>query len=205
MIDPRFVFLAIALSFAGMWGYVRDTLRGVTSPNRVTWGLWSLEGVLAFVVEVQQHVGLAALMTLTMGFVPFVVVVASFRNSHLAWKIGPFDIVCGVVSVLGLVFWCFINEPTVALLAFVAADSMAALPTVRKSWLAPTTETARAFFLGFANCAITLMTLQHFTTAGALFPGCILVTDLTIGVLVVTRVGPRVRGELLTPLPERVP
>ncbi len=195
MIDPRFVFLAIAVSLVGMSGYVRDTLRGVTSPNRVTWGLWAVEGVLAFVVEVQQHVGLAAYMTLAMGVVPFVVLIASFRNSHRVWRIGTFDVVCGAVSVLGLVFWGFINEPTVALIFFVAADSMAALPTLRKSWLAPSTESARAFFLGFVNCAITLMTLQHFTTAGALFPGCILVTDLTIAVLVVTKAGPRLRGD----------
>ena len=194
MIDPRFVFLAIAVSLVGMSGYVRGTLRGVTSPNRVTWGLWAVEGVLAFVVEVQQHVGLAAYMTLAMGVVPFVVVIASFRNPHRVWKIGTFDVVCGAVSVLGLVFWGFINEPTLALIFFVAADSMAALPTLRKSWLAPSTESARAFFLGFVNCAITLMTLQHFTTAGALFPGCILVTDLTIAVLVVTKAGPRLGG-----------
>jgi hypothetical protein len=195
VIDPRFVFLAIAVSLVGMSGYVRDTLRGMTSPNRVTWGLWAVEGVLAFVVEVQQHVGLAAYMTLAMGVVPFVVLIASFRNSHRVWRIGTFDVVCGAVSVLGLVFWGFINEPTLALILFVAADSMAALPTLRKSWLAPSTESARAFFLGFVNCAITLMTLQHFTTAGALFPGCILVTDLTIAVLVVTKAGPRLRGD----------
>jgi hypothetical protein len=195
VIDPRFVFLAIALSLIGMSGYVRDTLRGVTSPNRVTWSLWAVEGVLAFVVEVQQHVGLASLMTLTMGFVPFVVVAATLRTSHRAWKIGKFDIFCGVVSVLGLVFWFFINEPTVALISFVAADQIAALPTLRKSWLAPSSESARAFFFGFANCAVTLMTLKHFTTAGVLFPGCILFTDLTIGILVVSNVGPRLRGD----------
>ncbi len=120
---------------------------------------------------------------------------ASFRNSHLAWKIGRFDVLCGAVSVLGLIFWFFVNEPTVALLLFVGADQAAALPTVRKSWLAPNTESSRAFFLGFVNCAITLMTLRHFTTAGALFPGCILVTDLIIAILVVTNVGPRLRRD----------
>ena len=195
MIDPRFVFLAIAVSLVGTYGYVRATLRGETSPNRVTWGLWAVEGILAFVVEVQQHVGIASLMTLTLGLLPLVVVVASFRNRHVVWKIGKFDIFCGAVSLLGLVFWWFINEPTIALLSFVAADQVAAVPTLRKSWLAPTTESPRAFFLGFVNCAITLFTLKHITTAGALFPGCILVTDLTIGLLVVTSVGPRVRGE----------
>ena len=194
MIDPRFIYLAALLSFAGTYGYIRDTLRGDTSPNRVTWGLWAVEGLLAFVVEIQQHVGLPSLTTLMLGLMPFVIVAASFRNPRSVWKIGKFDLFCGLISVTGLLFWGFVNAPTVALISFVAADQIAALPTVRKAWIAPTSESARVFILGFANCAITLMTLKHFTTAGVLFPGCILVTDLLIAILVVTRVGRRIGG-----------
>jgi hypothetical protein len=195
VIDPRFVYLAAALSLVGAYGYIRDTLRGDTSPNRVTWSLWGVEGVLAFFVEIQQHVGLASLMTLMLGLVPCAVVVASFRNRNAVWKLGTFDAVCGAVSVAGLVFWAFVNEPTVALVSFVVADQMAALPTVRKSWLAPSTESPRLFFLGSMNCAITVLTLTKLTTAGVLFPGCILVTDLIVGLLIVSNVGPRLRGE----------
>jgi hypothetical protein len=195
VIDPRFVYLAAALSLVGAYGYIRDTLRGDTSPNRVTWSLWGVEGVLAFFVEIQQHVGLASLMTLMLGLVPCAVVVASFRNRNAVWKLGAFDAVCGAVSVAGLVFWAFVNEPTVALVSFVVADQMAALPTVRKSWLAPSTESPRLFFLGSTNCAITVLTLTKLTTAGVLFPGCILVTDLIVGLLIVSNVGPRLRGE----------
>jgi len=191
VIDSRFIFLAALLSFAGTYGYIRDTLRGDTSPNRVTWGLWAIEGLLAFVVEIQQHVGLASLTTLMLGLMPFVIVMVSFKNPHSVWKIGRFDLFCGLISLAGLVFWGLVNEPTVALISFVAADQIAALPTVRKAWIAPSTESPRVFFLGVANCGITLLTLKHFTTAGVLFPGCILVTDLLIGLLVVTRFGDR--------------
>lgn len=194
MIDPRFIYLAVLLSFAGTYGYIRDTLRGDTSPNRVTWGLWAIEGLLAFVVEIQQHVGLASLTTLMLGLMPFVIVLVSFNNPHSVWKIGRFDLFCGLISIAGLLFWGFVNEPTVALISFVAADQIAALPTVRKAWIAPASESPRVFFLGFVNCTITLMTLKHFTTAGVVFPGCILVTDLIIAVLVVSKVGSRFGG-----------
>ena len=196
MINQNFVFLAIALSAFGGYGYIRDTLRGQTSPNRVTWSLWGIEGVLTFGVEVQQHVGLAALMTLMLGLVPIAVVVASFRNSHAVWKIGPFDIVCGSFALLGLILWALVREPTVALVIFVVADQLAALPTIRKSWLAPASETPRAFAMGCLNCAITILTLKHWTTAGVLFPGCIVVTDFFLTIIIVTRVGPRVRHEM---------
>jgi hypothetical protein len=195
VIDPHFVYVAAALSLVGAYGYIRDTLRGDTAPNRVTWSLWGVEGVLAFFVEIQQHVGLAALMTLMLGLVPCAVVVASFRNPNGVWKLGAFDVVCGAVSVGGLVFWAFVNQPTAALVSFVVADQMAALPTIRKSWIAPSTESPRLFFLGSTNCAITLLTLTKLSTAGVLFPGCILVADLIMGLLIVSNVGPRLRGE----------
>lgn len=193
VIDPRFIYLALALSAAGGYIYVAATLRGVVTPNRVTWSLWGIEGVLAFGVELQQHVGLAALMTLMLGFVPWVVVLASFHRASGVWRIGPFDVGCALISLAGLIFWALVREPTIALISFVGADQVAALPTLRKSWIAPQSESSRAFFLGSFNCAVTLLTLGTLTTAGVLFPGCVMITDLTLTLLIVTRVGPRFR------------
>lgn len=195
MIDPRFIYLALALATVGGYGYIRDTLHGVTSPNRVTWSLWGLEGALAFVIEIQQHVGSASLMTLMLGLVPCVVVAASFKNPESLWRIGTFDVVCGVISLAGLVFWALVNQPTIALISFVCADQIAALPTLRKSWLAPTSESSRVFIMGSLNCFITILTLKVFTTAGVLFPGCIAVTDFLLAILIITKIGPRVRRD----------
>ncbi|NNN01519.1 MAG: hypothetical protein HKL86_06790 [Acidimicrobiaceae bacterium] len=201
MIDPRFVYLAAVLSIVGAYGYIRDTLRGTTSPNRVTWSLWGVEGILAFAIELQQRVGIASIMTLMLGLGPCVVVAASFHNPRAVWRIGAFDIFCGALSVLGMAFWAMVNEPTVALVSFVVADQLAALPTIRKSWKAPETESSRVFFMGFLNTAITLMTLHTITTAGALFPGVIMIADLMLALVIVTRAGPRFRGEAPSSMP----
>ncbi|MGC8499239.1 MAG: hypothetical protein ACP5OV_07080 [Acidimicrobiales bacterium] len=195
MIDPWFLVLAGLLSVAGIAGYVRDVLRGSTAPNRVTWALWGLEGLLIFVVEVQQHVGPAAIMTLVFGLIPLVVVVASLPHRHGRWQLGPFDLVCGVASVVGLVTWALIRDATAALVVFVVADQLASLPTVRKAWLAPKTETAWTYLTGVVNTAVTIMVLHRWTTAGVAFPGAIFVTDLVIWALVSREVGPRMRGE----------
>ena len=197
MIPSQFVYLALVLAAFGAYAYVRDTLRGRTSPNRVSWSLWAVEGILGFGVEIQQHVGLAAYMTLMLGLVPCAIVIASFKNPNAVWRIGGFDIACGAIAVAGLVFWAFAREPTVALVSFVCADQVAGLPTVRKSWLAPSTETSRVFAMGCINCVITVLTLKVVTTAGVLFPGCVAVADFVIATLIISRVGPRVRGESL--------
>ncbi len=193
MIDPRFVYLAAAISVAGALGYIRDVLAGTTQPNRVTWGLWGVEGVLAFVVEVQQHVGTPALMTLMFGLIPLFIVAASFRHRGGVWRMNAFDWVCGATSLVGLVFWLAIRQSTVALVAFVAADAIAGLPTWRKAWIAPESETGWPFLTGVINTILTLLALQRVTTAGALFPAVILGTDVVIWSMVAFRLGPRFR------------
>jgi hypothetical protein len=193
MLDPRFVYLAIAFALFGAIRYFIDTWRGQTQPHRVTWTLWAVEGILAYAVEIQEHVGLASLMTLALGLIPCFIVAASFRNPDAVWKIDRIDIACGTVSLLGLVFWSFVNQPTVALLSFVAADFIAALPTYRKSWSNPESESGSPYIFGALNCALTLLTLRHVTTAGAAFPGIILFTDSVLSLFIVTKLGPRVR------------
>jgi hypothetical protein len=39
VIPSEFVYLAIVLAAFGAYGYIRDTMRGETSPNRVSWSL----------------------------------------------------------------------------------------------------------------------------------------------------------------------
>jgi len=56
VLDVHFVILGAAIGSAGAALYLRDTLRGVTQPNRVTWLLWAAAPLLAFAVEVQAGV-----------------------------------------------------------------------------------------------------------------------------------------------------
>ena len=196
MIDPKFVFVGSALSVSGAYSYIRDTLRGQTEPNRVTWALWGIEPLLAFGVMRQDHVGLSSVWTLVIGLIPILVFAASFKNPKGVWRLGRFDIVCGVISVFGLSVWILSDKPTVALISFVAADNMAALPTLRKAFLEPATETAWTFLAGALSAGITLLTLTHWTTAGALFPVCVMAMNTTIWLLIVTEFGPRIRGSI---------
>jgi hypothetical protein len=193
VIDPDFVFLGAALFVIGAAIYVRDTWRGRTAPNRVTWIIWGLEPLLTFATERQAHVGLASVMTLVLGLIPVIVLVASLHDSASVWRIGRFDIVCGVISAVGFGVWIVSDRPTVGLVSFVAADAVAAVPTLRKAATHPRSESPWNYLAGAIFSGITLLTLTTYTTAGGLFPTSVLVMNTTIWLLVMTRVGPRWR------------
>jgi hypothetical protein len=90
--------------------------------------------MLAFAAELDDHVGLSALMTFTPGFNPLLILAASFVNPLASSRIRSFDYVCGALSVAGTVAWTLARDADVALMAAIAANALlAALPTIRKA------------------------------------------------------------------------
>lgn len=193
MISPDFVFLGAAFSLAGGVSYARDTARGVTRPNRVSWLMWTIAPMLAFAAEIRQGVGLTSVMTFAVGLAPLVVLCASFFNRRAVWRLGPFDFACGVASAVGILVWIISSNSTVALVAFMAADGLAGLPTLAKSWADPESESAGVFVAGVANAGITLATVRTWTTAEVAFPIQITLLCGVQALLIGGRIGPRLR------------
>ena len=193
MLDVHFVILGAAIGVGGGALYLRDTLRGVTQPNRVTWLMWAVAPLLAFGVEIQAGVGLRSLMTFVVGFVPLLIFIASFRNPASVWKLRRLDYGCGALSVAGLIAWLVTSHGTIALSASIAADALAAVPTIRKSWRWPETETAAAYLAAGLNAGITLLTVEEVTTAVVAFPIYIFVVATLETMLIAGHVGPRTR------------
>ena len=185
MIDQRFVILGALISLGTVMVYVRDTIRGRTQPNRVTWLLWSLAPMLAFAAELNAHVGLSALMTFSVGFNPLLVLVASFVNPQASWRIGRFDYLCGALSLAGTGAWLLTSDTTVALVAAIAADALAALPTVRKSITSPRTESRVIYLGGIINASIALLVVRRLDGAHIAFPVYILVVNLALTLILV--------------------
>ncbi|MBS1868629.1 MAG: hypothetical protein JSS99_03110 [Actinobacteria bacterium] len=187
MIDPRFVFLGVAINVIAGAGYARDTLRGQTRPNRVTWLLWGVVPLVAFAAQMDAHVGLSAVMTLAAGVEPLAILAASFMSPAAAWRIGRFDLLCGGMATAGTIAWVATGKGTIAIVGAVAGDAMAALPTVIKSWRAPATESRSVFVSGIVMASLTLLTLDRFDAASTVFSIYILVMSLALTTILTVR------------------
>ena len=184
MLDRTLLVLSAVLVLAGGAGYLAGTLKGTVTPNRVTWFLWSLAPFVAFAGEVDKGVGLAAITTLMVGVNSLLVFAASFFTPRSVWQIGRLDAACGVLSLAGLVLWDVTREGNLAILLAIAADALAAAPTVVKAYVAPATEDARAYLLWALGSGVTLFTLHAWDFASAAFPVYLLVMSLTLFVLI---------------------
>lgn len=194
MLNENVVYVGAVLSAVGVASYLIPTLKGRTKPNRVTWFFWGLAPLIAFVAELDEGVGPQALMTLMVGLGPAMIFLASFVNPAAYWRLGRFDIGCGVFCLLAITLWLVTEQGTLAIALTIAADAIAGIPTVVKAYRHPRTESPWVFWVGSGYAAITLLSIDHWDFAHYGFPAYILVIDALLGTLIAFRLGERVRG-----------
>jgi hypothetical protein len=193
VISVNWVYVGSAIGALGTAVYLRDTLRGTTKPNRVTWLLWAVAPLLAAAVELDQGVGLRALPTFMVGFMPLLVFLCSFHNRESVWKIRRIDYACGGMSAVGTLVWLVTRNGVLAISAAIVADFLAGVPTLMKSWTHPETETVHTYIGAVISMVILLLTIDHWTFDVAAFPIFIVCVGSVEVFLVGWEPGPRWR------------
>jgi hypothetical protein len=181
---PFLSVLSGLVSFIGIAPYLIDVLRGKTKPRVASWLVWAVLTGIATTASFSdgQYPAaiLAACMTLSC---ILVVVLGLIKNGHVSLE--RFDVICLVLSLVGLVLWQVLNSPSIAILAVVMIDAIAALPTLRHAWKAPHEETLMEFLMaGLASC-ITLYAAGSWQPTAVAYPLYIIVFDLTVAGLLI--------------------
>ncbi|MCX6741177.1 MAG: hypothetical protein NTY61_02140, partial [Candidatus Parcubacteria bacterium] len=136
------VILSVLISTGGVFTYIKNTLKGKTQPNRVSWFLWAVSPLIGTTAALYAHADIwATIRVFLAGFFPLLVFIVSFINPKSYWKLTSFDFLCGLCSVIALIVWGLIDSPRLAILFAATGDGFAAIPTIIKAWKHPETET----------------------------------------------------------------
>lgn len=182
MIDERFMYIAALLIGWGTYSYIKDMYQGETRPNLVTWFLWTLAPMIAFAAQMQAGVGAAAVLTFMVGFCPLLVFVAGLKRGD--FRPSRFDVLCGIASLVALLLWQLTGNGALAVALSIAADGLAASPTLVKAYKYPQSESPFLFLLFAISAAITLLTIDTWTIQNSGFSLYIFVLYVTLFVLV---------------------
>lgn len=154
------VFVGAVVMLVGVLSYTRETLRGNTKPNRVTWLLWSIAPLIGTAAAFSDGVRLATLPVFITGVAPLIVFIASFVNKNAYWKLEKSDYFCGAVSIFALIIWQITDNPVMAISFAIISDALAALPTLIKSWKFPETESGEAYTTAIFGNATSFFALK---------------------------------------------
>ncbi len=161
---------SFAISIAGASVYIRDTVAGRTKPNRVSWTLWALFPLIGTGAALSAGADFWVTARIFLaGFLPLIIVVASFVNRQSYWKLTRFDYACGLCALVALGAWFGADSPRMAILFAALGDGLAALPTLRKTWKNPETETGVTYLASFTAMLLMIPSIPNWRIENSAF------------------------------------
>lgn len=172
------VVLSACISIAGSYAYIRDTLAGRSKPNRVSWSMWAIAPLIGTAAAISAHADLWSTVRIFLaGLLPLLVFLASFINPQSYWKLTLFDLLCGVCSIIAFIVWIGIDSPRLAILFAATGDGFASIPTIRKAWHYPETETGITYVASFVSVLLVLPSIPEWNIENSAFQVYLLIAN----------------------------
>jgi len=183
--------LGSIIAFFAASSYLRSIIKGETRPHRITWGGWTLVGVLGLWASYDGGAKIGLLVAAV-----FAVLVAITFAFSLLPKYGKpggerTDYFVGALAAAGIVAWRVIHfSPAIAATIAVFADAVFLWFTLRETWRQPETEALRPWVLGSVAEALGLIALGNYSYAAAAYPVYILIGNIAVVAVLLVRKQP---------------
>lgn len=188
MIPEYFAIVGAVVVFAGGLYYLYGAITGKLKPNRVTWLLWGLLPMVVFVAQRVQGVESLSWLSFATGITPLLIVAVSYLNKNAHWKTRPLDYVLMVAAVAGIALWFITDDPNMAILLVIVADTLAGIPTIIKSYRNPETESWVAYLISTIGFGLGILSINSFDFEHSVFVIYLFVMQLALTVLTVRAV-----------------
>jgi hypothetical protein len=94
------------------------------------------------------------------------------------------DIVCLLISIIGIVVWQWTDEPLLGLMASILANIVGNIPAFVKTYEYPKTETWVYYFMGILSNGIILLAEKVFSVDKYIFPVYFIIGDTVFVILI---------------------
>ena len=165
-IQPILGVAAAVTATAAYIPYIRSILKGKTKPNRASWWIWAVLGVIISASYWSVGARNSFWVTLPIGIVTTALL--SLRYGIGGWT--PFDRACLAGAGAGLAMWLLSGSPALALYICIFTDAVGYLPTLRKVYLDPGSEDKLTWCLFFAAGVLSLLSIDKWSAEIAIYP-----------------------------------
>lgn len=175
------IFLALVATLMALIGnvpYLLDILKRKIEPHPYTWLVWTLVSGVTFFGQVVKGAGIGALPTGIAEIFTLIIFLFSlqygFKNIHKT------DTYFLIFALLGIIPWILTKDPTISVIIVVIIDFIAFIPTLRKTWHYPNTETPILYSMNVARHILTLFSLEAYNIATTLHSVVMIIVNSTM-------------------------
>ena len=149
--------IAVLINFIGYFPYIRDVLNGKTRPHAYSWLVWAYITLIIFALQLAAHGGAGAFVTLGAGSTSFIVFGLALRQGKQDITLS--DTFFFIAALIATAIWILAKAPLLSVSFLVLIDMLGFVPTIRKSWNKPHSETLIMYELGALRHALSLFAL----------------------------------------------
>ncbi|MBM3227756.1 hypothetical protein FJZ27_02735 [Candidatus Peribacteria bacterium] len=177
--------IAASFTVVGFFVYFRDCFSKRTKPHAFSWFIWALTGAIAFAAQRFDHAGPGSWVLIGETAGCIVVFLWALKFGERGYV--PMDWIALALALSALALWGFTKTPTasVVLLSFVELCSF--VPTLRKSIVRPHEETLTTFAVSVPKFGISILALEHYSIATALYPATLVILNTVFVGLILWR------------------
>jgi hypothetical protein len=194
MVQTIISVTAVVLTIGGYVPYLHDVLRKKTYPHSFTWFVAALAGFIAYGLQVFGGGGIGSWPLFVASAMSLIVFLLSLRTGDK--DIVRSDVVFLVLSLISLFLWLVVKQPVWSVILINTVEVLGFVPTVRKSWNRPYSETLFTYELSILRQALTVLALQAINILTALTPITWVTVNVVITAILIVR-----RRQMPTPQP----
>jgi hypothetical protein len=168
--------IATIIGTASFYPYLRDVFNRKTQPHTYTWLIWAILQVTGVLAMYNSGAGIGALTLAVGAFFCACIFILSLKYGSK--NITAFDTLCliGALAATGVYF--FMHDPVLAVILITAIDLVGFLPTMRKAYSEPHSETLSMYALFFVSSGFNLVAISVYSITTTLYPATIMFTNM---------------------------
>lgn len=189
-----FGLLSVAAMLAARLTYFTSIWRGKTRPHAFSWFIWGVISSIGFAAQFAEGAGAGSWARGFGAVTCFLLVGISLLHGER--NITRADWMTLLVALLAIPLWVFTKTPVWSVVLVCLIDTVGYLPTVRKSWTKPQSESALSYSIGSLGAFLTLLAIENYTVSTWLYPAVLVISNGAMALFLLGR-----RARLAVPAP----
>lgn len=148
--------------------YIVSILRGRTTPNRATWAIWSMAGII--LASSYYASGARSTVWVAISYAIFYVIVFLLSLKYGVGGYAKLDIICLTGAIVGLLAWIAGRDPVTALYIMAVINLLGTVPTIRKVYRSPESENRLAWSMDVIASILNLFAITSFSLHILVYP-----------------------------------
>lgn len=175
--------IAALLAIVGGVPYLRAVLKHRVQPHPYTWLVGSIVSLITFFGMVAKGAGIGALPTAVSEGFTILIFLLSLRYGFK--DVSRLDSLFLFVALIGIVPWFLTKDPTLSVMIAVTIDVISFIPTIRKTWKYPGTESSSIYAMNVLRHLLTLYALGAYNIATTLHSIVMIILNFCMTTLIV--------------------